>query len=99
VDESLAPEDGFSALRAEGQRFGDFVWQPTTSSNVVAEVVEFAYKDDARLFVRFGPGNANGNEQISAGQLWTTGTYWRWRVWSVAASGAISVSESRTFPN
>jgi thiol-disulfide isomerase/thioredoxin/outer membrane lipoprotein-sorting protein len=91
----LAPADGQFPVPAQGQRFGDFVWQPSTSSNVVAEVIEFAYKDDVRLFLRF----ALESGQLSAGQLWQTHSLWRWRVWSIADSGAISFSESRTFPN
>lgn len=95
----LAPEDGQFPLPAQGKRFGDFVWQPSTSSNVVAEVIEFAYKDDARLFLRFASGNAHANDQVSAGQLWHTHSLWRWRVWSISDSGAISFSETRTFPH
>jgi hypothetical protein len=93
----LAPEDGQYPVPAQGQRFGDFVWQPSASTDVVAQIIEFAYNDDARLFLKFFSGNSLANEQISDGQLWTTRGLWRWRVWSISDSGAISFSESRTF--
>jgi hypothetical protein len=95
----LAPVNGQYPQPAQGQRFGDFVWQPSTSSDVVAEVIEFAYRDDARLFLKFISGNAQANDQLSAGQLWHTHSLWRWRVWSISDSGAISFSETRTFPH
>ena len=93
----LAPEDGQSPVPARGQRFGDFVWQPSTSTDVVAQIIEFAYNDDARLFLRFFSGNTLANDQLSAGQLWTARGLWRWRVWSISDSGAISFSEARSF--
>ena len=93
----LAPEDGQSPVPAHGQRFGDFVWQPSTSTDVAAQIIEFAYNDDARLFLRFFSGNTLANDQLSAGQLWTTRGLWRWRVWSISDSGAISFSEARSF--
>lgn len=93
----LAPEDGQSPVPAHGQRFGDFVWQPSTSTDVVAQIIEFAYNEDARLFLRFFSGNSPASDQLSAGQLWTTRSLWRWRVWSISDSGAISFSEARSF--
>jgi len=93
----LAPEAGQSPVPAQGQRFGDFVWKPSTSTDVVAQIIEFAYNDDARLFLEFSSGNSLANDQLSAGQLWTTNGLWRWRVWSISDSGAISFSEPRSF--
>lgn len=93
----VAPLDGKSPVPAEGQRFGDFVWQPSTSTDVVAQIIEFAYKDDARLFLEFSSGDSPANDQISDGQLWTTFSLWRWRVWSISNSGAISFSAARSF--
>jgi len=95
----VAPLDGQFPVPAEGQRFGDFVWKPSTSTDVVAQIIEFAYKDDARLFLEFSSGDSPANDQISDGQLWTTFSLWRWRVWSISNSGAISFSEARSFSN
>ena len=95
----MAPEEGKAPEAAAGERDGHFEWQPSGSGNVVAEIVEFAYKNDARLFVRFSSGNAAASEQFSAGQIWYTRSTWRWRVWSISDSGAVSFSEARSFPH
>src|SRR5688572_14122307 len=78
-----------------GQRFGNFEWHSSRSPGVVGEIVEFAYEDDARLFVT-RPG---GHRQISAGQLWTTKSTWHWRVWSINSAGDIGFSSARAFPH
>jgi hypothetical protein len=96
----LAPLDGKAPVPTLGERFGNFEWQPSESGNVVAEIVEFAYNDDARLFLRFTQANPPSSEQISAGMLWSgQEILWRWRVWSISDAGAVSFSESRAFPN
>jgi hypothetical protein len=95
----LTPQDGKAPVPPLGERFGNFEWQPSESGNVVAQVVEFAYNDDARFFIRFTSENSSTTQQISAGKLWMTGSLWRWRVWSVSDTGAVSFSESRSFPN
>jgi len=95
----LAPEDRQYPKPTGGQRFGDFVWQPSPSPEVVAQVIEFAYNGDARLFLRFFSGKSPEEEQISSGQLWTTRGMWKWRVWSISGQGEIAFSEARTFSN
>jgi hypothetical protein len=95
----LAPEDGKTPVAATGERDGNFEWESSGSGNVAAEIVEFAYKNDARLYVKFRTGSGGTKEQISAGQIWYTRSVWRWRVWSLTDSGAISFSESRSFPH
>jgi len=79
-----------------GERFGSFTWESSPSSGVVAEVAEFVYADDARLFLLF-PKRAAERREVSAGQLWTTGREWSWRFWSIARTGQTAFSESRTF--
>jgi hypothetical protein len=95
----LAPENGQFPQPIAGQRFGNFIWQPSTSTNVVAEIVEFKYLNDARLFIRFRSDQTLAKDQISTGSLWTTRSLWEWRVWSISDAGAISLSESRSFRN
>jgi len=93
----LAPAQGQFPVPPEEERFGDFVWKPSTSTDVVAQIIEFAYKDDARLFLRIFSDNSMENDRVSDGLLWTTNSLWRWRVWSISGSGAISFSEARSF--
>ena len=87
----LSPADGDSPRPSNGQGFGFFTWRSSPSEDVVAEVAEFAYQDDARLFV--GRPALPGS-RISSGQLWTTGGNWNWRVWSITRSGDIVFSDA-----
>lgn len=91
-----SPRNGRLPIPAKGARFGDFEWRSSTSEDVVAEIAEFTYQDDARLFL-LQPRNPGVVRRVSAGQLWTTGGEWAWRVWSITSSGEIAFSESRTF--
>lgn len=97
----LAPEDGRFPQPASGQRFGDFIWQPSTSSRVIAEIAEFAYKNDARLFIRFASEDSVARGQVSTGYLWGGDPpwNWKWRVWSISDDGAVSFSQARSFQN
>lgn len=79
-----------------GQRFASFTWLSSPSDDVVAEIAEFAYDDDARLFFR-RPAGAQSNREVSAGELWSTHGEWRWRVWSVSRTGDVAFSEARGF--
>jgi hypothetical protein len=93
----LSPPDGQFPAAAPGERFGDFSWHPSPSGGEVAEIVEFAYQNDARLFAIFFSGPAPATEHCSAGLLWTVRGTWRWRVWSISESGAMSFSQPRFF--
>jgi len=91
-----SPENGQFPLPANGARFGNFEWRSSPSEDVIAEIAEFSYHDDARLFLM--PTQGSGvPRRISAGQLWTTRGEWAWRVWSITRSGEIAFSEVRTF--
>jgi hypothetical protein len=79
-----------------GQRFGVFTWRASASDDVVAEIAEFAYHDDARLFLK-PPVRPNAASEISAGQLWTTKSEWTWRIWSVSRGGDIVFSDVGIF--
>ena len=94
----LEPQDGHAPKPPPGEPIGEFRWQPSTSPNVIAEIVEFAYKDDARLVAVFPWGTLTKGE-LSASNLWRTGTTWKWRVWSISDAGGISFSQARSFPN
>lgn len=92
----LSPEDGKRPSPEAGLPFGNFKWQISSSKNVIAEVVEFSYLCNARLFVRFREKQNKSSDRISEGLLFS-GLNWRWRVWSIAKNGAIAFSETRTF--
>jgi hypothetical protein len=92
----LSPGDGHAPTPVQDERFGNFVWQPAGAENLVAEIVEFAYQNDARLFLRLNPG-LQQTEMISSGQLWTSKSEWIWRVWSINSEGKIAFSPTRRF--
>jgi hypothetical protein len=94
----LSPATNQAPRPHGGERFGTFQWQSSPSSEVVAEIVEFGYQDDARLFLKRPPTPGSQNE-ISAGQLWTTRSDWNWRVWSITRAGDVAFSEARQFPH
>lgn len=91
----LSPQDGKAPVASVGEKFGKFEWQPSESDHVVAQIVEFACNDDARLFIQFTSENHPRDNQISAGSGGIPLTPFQWRVWSVSDTGAISFSESR----
>jgi hypothetical protein len=92
----LGPATGSGPRARHDQRFRSFTWRSSDSDHVVAEIAEFAYDDDARLFV-VRPQQPASSGEISEGRLWTTGGAWYWRIWSVSRSGDIGFSETRTF--
>ena len=77
------------------EKFGDFVWKPNASAATAAEIVEFEYGDATRMFVSFDV--SQGPKKLSTGQLSMHDGVWHWRVWSVARSGSLALSESRSF--
>jgi hypothetical protein len=92
----LSPAPGVFPPAPKGQRFGRFIWQPAVSDAVVAEIAEFAYEGDVRLF--FAPPSFAGlRSSISAGALWSTKGPWYWRIWSISRTGEVAFSEARTF--
>jgi hypothetical protein len=91
-----SPQNGGFPTRPNAARFGDFEWQSSTSEDVVAEIAEFSYHDDARLFL-LRPRTPGTSQHISTGKLWSTQGEWAWRVWSITRSGEIVFSEVRTF--
>ena len=94
----LLPEDGQYPRSADGEPYGDFTWQPSSSTDAVAEIIEFAYYNDARLFIRFASEEGAANEQRSDGPLLgASENLWKWRVWSVSDAGSVAFSEVRSF--
>ena len=92
--ELITPDWEFPAPSG-GQRFGNFSWKSSLSPDVVPEVVEFEYGPATRLFISFDVSLSP--KQISAGKLWTTHGIWHWRVWSIAKSGSLALSQHRSF--
>jgi hypothetical protein len=92
----LTPGEGI-LTPAPGVRFADFSWHPSPSQGEVAEIVEFAYNGNARLFTIFFSGSPPETEHLSSGALWSVGNTWLWRVWSISESGAVVFSSARSF--
>jgi len=94
----LSPPPMAYPVASNGERFGIFTWQKSPSKDVVAEIAEFAYDNDARIFlvdpITDGPG-----QQISEDKLWHTNSIWRWRIWSVSGAGDVAFSEIRPLPH
>jgi hypothetical protein len=94
----LLTPDGIYPRPPRGERFGDFAWTPSHSSDVIGQVVEFMWAKDTnwgltRLF--FLPANES---KLSSGYLMSGGTT-VWRVWSINKAGDVVFSEQRTFRN
>ncbi len=89
------------APREEGpagsRRISAFLWRPSPSGGVVAEVAEFARNGDARLFARLSSRDQLRAVQISAEKLPAVHGEWWWRVWSISDSGAVAFSETKSF--
>ena len=92
----LLTVDGVYPRPQKGERFGDFLWQPSESKDVIVQVVEFMFdrysnRQGTRLF--FLPANA---DKLSTGSIWSGGAT-LWRVWSISKSGDVGFSEQRSF--
>lgn len=92
----LLTPDGMLPVPPKGKRFGDFIWQPSPSSDVIAQVVEFTLGKNSnggltRLF--FLPPSEN---KLSSGLLMNGGTT-VWRVWSINKAGDVALSEEHSF--
>jgi hypothetical protein len=94
----LSPASMVYPAIPSGERFGSFSWQASQSRDVATQFVEFAYDDDARMFL-VDPSRGAPVQRISDGRLWHTNSIWRWRVWSITAGGDVSFSESRQLPH
>ena len=91
-----SPLDGQFPTPATGQRFGNFTWQPSPSKNVIAEIAEFAYMNDARFVPRLRP-NTVSIDKVSAGELWSSDSEWQWRIWSISLAGDVVFSQVGSF--
>ena len=92
----LLTPDGVYPLPPRGERFGDFAWAPSQSTDVIGQVVEFVWAKETnwgltRLF--FLPANEN---KLSSGYLMSGGAS-VWRVWSINKAGDVAFSEQRSF--
>src|ERR1041384_2309328 len=92
----LLTPNGIFPRPPRGERFGDFTWAPSQSTDVIGQVAEFMWAKDTnwgltRLF--FLPANQN---KLSSGSLMSGGAT-VWRVWSINKAGDVAFSEQRTF--
>jgi hypothetical protein len=92
----VSPADTQFPQPSHGERFGEFVWLPSPEPGVVAEVAEFSYQNEPRLFLRI-PSQKKDQAAVSAGSLFTTTTQWSWRIWSITDQGDVVFSTTHTF--
>lgn len=88
--------DGVLPAPQKAERFGDFIWQPSASTDVIGQVFEFTLgKDTSRGLTRlfFLPATEN---KLSSGLL-TSGGASSWRVWSISKAGDVAFSEQHSF--
>jgi hypothetical protein len=88
--------DGVYPRPRRGERFGDFIWEPSQNTDVIGQVVEFTWGKGTnwgltRLF--FLPAKEN---KVSSGHLMSGGIQ-AWRVWTVSKSGDVAFSEQHSF--
>jgi hypothetical protein len=92
----LTTADGANLRRLSQNAFENFEWTPSTSPDVIAEIVEFlisdnpASKDRTRLFFFL-----SGENRLSSGFLW--GIAGKWRVLSINKAGEVSLTEPRSY--
>jgi hypothetical protein len=92
----LLTPNGVYPVPQLGERFGDFIWHPSQSTDVIGQVVEFMWGKDTnwgltRLF--FLPASEN---KLSSGLLMSGGPM-VWRVWSINKYGDLVFSETHSF--
>ncbi len=88
--------DGVHPAPQRGERFGDFIWQPSPSTDVIGQVFEFTLgKDTSRGLTRlfFLPATEN---KLSSGLIMNGGAS-TWRVWSISKAGDVVFSEQHSF--
>jgi len=93
----LTPDWEFPAP-VSGERFGNFVWRPSPSEDVVAEILEFeagSFTRRTRLFLFFD--KSAHERKLSTGKLVHTGGTWHWRVWSISENSSLALSDYRSF--
>ena len=92
----LVTPHGVYPAPPKGERFGDFIWQPSQNTDVIGQVVEFSWGRDTnwgltRLF--FLPASET---KLSSGLLMSGGPN-VWRVWSINKAGDVVFSEQHSF--
>jgi hypothetical protein len=89
------------------KRSGWLIWDPSGSSNVVAEVAEIACRsrdydniehDDVQFIVHLRERHIKPVYYVPAQNACPSGWPWKWRVWSVTGDG-ISFSNEQTISN
>lgn len=88
--------DGVYPRPQRGERFGDFIWEPSQGTDVIGQVVEFTWGKGTNWGLTrliFLPAREN---KVSSGYLMSGGIQ-TWRVWTVTKSGDVAFSEQHSF--
>lgn len=94
----LLTPNGVYPVPLKGERFGDFTWQPSQSTDLSGQVVEFVWGNETNLGLTrliFLPANET---KISSGFIMNGGIT-AWRVWSISKAGDVAFSERHAFIN
>jgi hypothetical protein len=94
----LLTPNGVYPLPQVGERFGDFIWEPSPTPDVIGQVVEFMWGKDTNWGLTrllFLPASES---KVSTGALMSGGPT-AWRVWSINKSGEVVFSQQQTFKN
>ena len=97
VPAELLTPDGQYPLPENGERFGSFSWRPNPSPNIVAEVVEFTWRFNTRMFIHLHSGQNLDHDSLWTGRMYGWGGPWKWRVWSITDRGTVALSSARSF--
>ena len=94
---TLLTPDGQYPQPEVGERFGSFRWRPSRSQNVVAEVAEFTFLHNTRMFIHLHSEQNLDRDSHWAGRMYGWGGPWKWRVWSITDQGVVALTSARSF--
>lgn len=92
----LLTANGVYPIPQPGERFGDFIWHPSQSTEVIGQVAEFMWGKDTNWGLTRLLFLPPSETKVSSGQLMSGGRT-VWRVWSINKFGDVVFSEPHSF--